>query len=139
MANIKVGKNSFVTLLEPDGVGSHWFISKDKFLKYPDSKTLTFTLELVANWPEPDIPSDVKDKLKIGSDLNTIWNSLTTQARWDFLRWINETSNKNTRKARIDKMINLLKSGKRRPCCFNRTKCSIPGLSRNGLLMLQDD
>ena len=139
MVNVKVGNNSFVTLLEPDGIGSHWFILKDRFLKNLDSKMLNFTLELVTNWPEPNIPSDINNKLKIDSDLNTIWNSLTTQARWDFLRWINETSNKNTRKGRIDKMINMLKSGKRRPCCFNRTKCCFPGLSKNGLLMLQDD
>ena len=139
MVNVKVGNSSFVTLLEPDGIGSHWFILKYKILKNLDSKMLTFTFELVENWPEPSIPSDIDNKLKVDSDLNIIWNSLTTQARWDFLRWINETSNKNTRKGRIDKMINMLKSGKRRPCCFNRTKCCFPGLSKNGLLMLQDD
>ena len=134
MVNVKVGNNSFVTLLEPDGVGSHWFILKDKFLKNLDSKMLNFTLELVAKWPEPNIPSDINNKLKVDSVLNTIWSSLTTQARWDFLRWVNETSNKSTRKARIDKMTNMLKSGKRRPCCFNRTRCTNYKFSKSGKL-----
>lgn len=134
MVNVKVGNNSFVTLLEPDGVGSHWFILKDKILKNLDYKMLNFTLELVAKWPEPNIPSDINNKLKVDSDLNTIWNSLTTQARWDFLRWINETANNDTRKGRIDKMISMLKSGKRRPCCFNRTRCTNYKFSKNGKL-----
>jgi hypothetical protein len=36
--------------------------------------------------------------------------------------------------------ISKMKSGKRRPCCFNLAACTDPDLSKNGrLLELKDD
>ena len=56
-------------------------------------------------------------------------------ARWDWIRWINATAQQETRKRRIEVAFSKLKSGMRRPCCFNRGMCTEPYVSKNGVLL----
>jgi len=132
---------SIQTPLEPDGKGSHWFRldqSTCKTIKAEAGDTVNLTMEPIKEWPEPDIPEDLKLSLQNSPQAQTVWLSTTPVARWDWIRWINSTKNPETRKKRIDTACSKLKSGMRRPCCFNRSMCTDPYVSNNGVLFEQN-
>jgi len=60
---------------------------------------------------------------------------ITPVARWDWIRWIGSTRNRDTRAIRIEKTLSKLRSGKRAACCFDRSQCTDPSMSRNGVLL----
>jgi hypothetical protein len=125
-------------VLEPDGKGSHWFrvdseLSKSAGLEA--GTTVTMAIEPSKEWPEPEVPSDLKKALASDPQANALWMDITPMARWDWLRWIRSTSNLETRNRRIKVTLSKLKSDKRRPCCFNRNLCSEPEVSKNGILV----
>ena len=62
------------------------------------------------------------------------WNSLTTKARWEWLRWIRSTKNLDTRQKRINVACDKLQKGDKRPCCFDASRCTIPEVSKSGVL-----
>lgn len=64
-----------------------------------------------------------------------LWKTITPMARWDWIRWIGATKNSATRSHRIDVALSKLQAGDRRPCCFNRSACTIPDVSHNGILI----
>ena len=64
-----------------------------------------------------------------------LWMDITPVARWDWIRWIGSTRNRDTRAIRIAKTLSKLRSGKRAACCFDRTQCTDPSMSRNGVLL----
>lgn len=133
-----INKHSFQAPLEPDGKGSHILIVDQNLLK--DSKvkvgdTITLTIEPSKDWPEPKVPEDLKKALATNSQANATWKDITPMARWDWIRWIRSTKNPETRKRRIEVTFSKFKSGKRRPCCFNRTECTDPYVSNKGVLL----
>lgn len=67
---------------------------------------------------EPRVPTDLRLTLKTTPVANAEWKDLTPLARWDFIIWINQTKEPQTRERRIQKALSMLTSGKRRPCCF---------------------
>lgn len=128
----------FKTPLEPDGKGSHWFKVSEALSKKVKTKVgdvIKLAIEPVKDWPEPNIPTDLKVALKNNSKAYETWMGITPIARWDWIRWINATKNLETRKIRIDKTFSKFNSGIRRPCCFNRSMCTDPEVSNNGLLL----
>lgn len=128
----------FQTPLEPDGKGSHWFKidkSLQKSAGIAAGDTVTVEIEPTKEWPDPVVPPDLKKALVSSPPEHRIWVSLTPMARWDWIRWINATKNPATRQKRIENTIGKLNSGKRRPCCFNRSQCTEPDVSHNGMLI----
>lgn len=129
---------SFQTPLEPDGKGSHWF-RVDKSLQgkigVKVGDTVTIAIEPIKEWPEPDIPEDLKKALDASPESHEVWKDTTTLARWDWIRWIRFTNNPETRKHRIDVSISKLSKGEKRPCCFNRNMCTVPEVSKKGVLL----
>jgi len=125
-------------VLEPDGKGSHWFKVDSKLLKaaniIKDSK-VKMEFEPSKEWPEPEVPSDLKKALVADSEAYELWTDITPMARWDWLRWIRSTNNPETRSHRIEVAISKLRVDKRRPCCFNRNQCTEPEVSKNGMLI----
>ncbi len=124
--------------LEPDGQGSHFLelnpaMMKKAKLNIGDSTN--FSIEPSKEWPEPDIPEDLKKALKENDQAQKTWEEITPMARWDWIRWIRSTKNLDTRKIRIQKTFSKFKAGIKRPCCFNRTECTIPELSNKGKLL----
>lgn len=67
-------------------------------------------------------------------DIRGLWESITPMARWEWVRWINATRNPRTRERRVEVSISKIRSGKRRPCCFDLSACTDPDLSKNGKL-----
>lgn len=129
---------SFQAALEPDGKGSHWFKVDKRIIKSTGADvgdSVILDVEPTKEWPEPKIPVDLKKALATSSNVRKMWMDITPIARWDWIRWINATKNPDTRKIRIEKTFSKLKSGKRTACCFNRSQCTEPEVSKNGMLL----
>ena len=128
----------FQAALEPDGKGSHWFrVDKtmSKAIRADAGDTVMLAIEPVKQWSEPNVPADLKKALAVVPQAQTLWMEITPMARWDWIRWIHSTKQSETRKRRIETALSKLKSGDRRPCCFNRTVCTEPYVSNNGVLL----
>ena len=82
------------------------------------------------------MPQDLATALAAAPQkIQNLWNEITPMARWEWVRWVNATKNPDTRRRRVNVSISKLKSGKRRPCCFNLSACTDPDLSKNGRLL----
>lgn len=127
-----------VTLaLEPDGKGSHWFEVADWIKKetgLADGDTVSLDLSVLSEWTEPETPADMLSVIQRGGLMDQ-WLSLTTKARWEWLRWIRSTNNPETRAKRIDVACSKLAKGDRRPCCFDTSRCTVPEVSKSGVLI----
>jgi uncharacterized protein YdeI (YjbR/CyaY-like superfamily) len=82
--------------------------------------TVTLAIEPIKEWPEPEVPADLKSALTDSPQVHKLWMDITPMARWDWIRWIRATKQPETRKRRIEVACSKLKAGTRRPCCFNR-------------------
>jgi hypothetical protein len=130
--------HAFQTVLEPDGRRGHWLKVDTKLqqaLALRAGETVALEVEPTKDWPEPDIPRDFRAALADAPDISELWKDITPMARWEWVRWINATKNPDTRKRRVEVGISKLRSGKRRPCCFDLAACTDPDLSKNGKLV----
>src|SRR5438105_92236 len=81
----------FLTVLEPDGRGSHWFRVEDNLLKAAHATagdTVELAVEPTKEWVEPEVPLDLKKALLTSAKANALWKDITPNARWDWIRWI---------------------------------------------------
>jgi uncharacterized protein YdeI (YjbR/CyaY-like superfamily) len=93
-------------------------------------------MEPLKDWPEPNVPQDLDTAPAAAPQkIRELWKGITPMARWEWVRWVNATQNPDTRKRRVVVSISKMKSGKRRPCCFNLAACTDPNLSKNGRLI----
>src|SRR5476651_798968 len=86
--------------LEPDGKGSHWLRIDDsmrKGAKVEVGDMVKLEFEPSKEWPEPDVPEDLKTALKANPQAEATWLEITPMARWDWIRWIRSTKNPQTR------------------------------------------
>ncbi len=138
MVNGTIDGFHFQSALEPDGKGSHW-LKIDKTMRETSGvkvgHSASLEIEPVKEWPEPKVPTDLKEALAADSKARSLWLDITPIARWDWIRWINATKNPQTRRIRIEKTFSKLKAGKRTACCFNRSQCTDTEVSKNGILI----
>lgn len=128
----------FQAALEPDGRGNHWLHidkSMQKSINANIGDTVKFSIEATKDWPEPEIPADIRAGLVTNPETKSLWDDVTPMSRWEWLRWIGSTANADTRAKRIKVSSSKLKNGLRRPCCFNRSTCCVPDVSKNGVLL----
>lgn len=133
-----INGSHFHDVLEPDGRGGHWLLvtpSLQEAAQADPGDTVMLTLEPTKEWPEPEVPADVKKALASVPQAQKLWNDITPAARWDWIRWIRSTREPETRRRRIEVACSKLTSGARRPCCFNRNVCTEPAVSKNGMLL----
>ena len=118
----------FRAVLEPDGRGSHWFKVGEAIRAAANvdvGDTVTLALAPTTDWPEPTVPQDLRQALAASPEAEALWRDITPLARWDWIRWIGATRNPETRQRRVAVAIDKLTAGKRRPCCFDRTQCTL--------------
>jgi hypothetical protein len=131
--------HEFQAVVEPDGNFGHWLRIDEKERKLAaigagDSARLE--IEPLKEWPEPKIPQDLETALAAAPPkIQDLWQDITPMARWEWVRWVNATRNPDTRRRRVEVSIWKMKSGKRRPCCFNLAACTDPDLSKSGRLL----
>ena len=136
-----INGHAFQTVLEPDGNFGHWMkidgkLQRTAALSAGDSAVLE--IESLKDWPEPKVPQDLEKALAgAPPKIQDLWKGITPMARWEWVRWVNATPNPDTRQRRVEVSISKMKSGKRRPCCFNIASCTDPNLSKNSKLIEQ--
>jgi hypothetical protein len=134
-----INGHGFQTVLEPDGNFGHWMridgkLGQTAALNAGDTATLA--IEALKDWPEPNVPQDLETALAAAPQkIQDLWKGITPMARWEWVRWVNATQNPETRKRRVEVSISKMRSGKRRPCCFNLAACTDPNLSKNSRLI----
>jgi Bacteriocin-protection, YdeI or OmpD-Associated len=131
-------RKSFRIPLEPDGRGSHWLNVDKTMLKNTHAKvgdTVKLSIKPSKDWPEPEVPADLKKALAADKEAGKLWEIITPMARRDWLCWIASTATPRDRARRVSVALSKLKKGMRRPCCFNRSICIVPEVSINGALL----
>ncbi|MCW2926970.1 MAG: hypothetical protein JWM86_938 [Thermoleophilia bacterium] len=131
----------FSTVVEPDGRRGHWIKVDSRLASLEGSgagREVELELTAAEQWPEPDVPSDLRAAIDDAPQIAELWESITPMARWEWVRWIAATRNPDTRARRVEVGISKMESGKRRPCCFDLAACTDPDLSRSGKLMALD-
>ena len=133
-----INGHGFHAVLEPDGNFGHWMRIDEKQQRaaaVSAGDIATLAIEPLKDWPEPNLPQDLETALSAAPRrIQDLWNEITPMARWEWVRWVNATENPDTRKRRVAVSISKMKSGKRRPCCFNLAACTDPNMSKNGRL-----
>lgn len=126
-------------VLEPDGRWGHWFkvdAKLQKIVGVQAGDTVTLEIEPSKDWPEPTVPKDFAKALNSAPQkVQDKWKDITPMARWEWIRWVNSTSNMETRAVRLVKTVSKLNGSHRRPCCFNLAACTDPDLAKRGLLI----
>jgi hypothetical protein len=138
MAKGTINGVDFQAPLEPDGRGSHWFRVTKAISEAAGAradKPVTLEMEPMKEWTEPAVPADVQKALAAAPKAHNLWKEITPMARWDWIRWIRATKEPATRAKRIVVACSKLKAGERRPCCFNRSMCTEPAVSKGGVLL----
>ena len=137
MVKGSVNGYNFRSPLEPDGNWSHWLRVDDmaKAAKIKAGDTVNVSVEPIKEWSEPDVPADLLKALKSHPEQQKLWTDITPLARWEWIRWIGSTSKSETRQKRIEVAFSKMMHGERRPCCFNRSMCCVPAVSKSGVLL----
>ncbi|GAB3029281.1 YdeI/OmpD-associated family protein [Oleiagrimonas citrea] len=115
---------TFRATLEPDGQKGHWLkvgaaLRKRAQVIPGESVTLAITTDPTP--PEPRLPPDVRQALYDAPEAKAAWADITCAGRWDWLHWITAARREETRARRIANACDMLASGKRRVCCFDRS------------------
>jgi hypothetical protein len=121
----------FQATLEPDGQGSHWLKVGTALRKAAGAAvgdTVALAIAPVAVEPEPRVPADLRSALAAAPAAQAQWSSLTPVARRDWIHWITSGKKAETRERRIATACDMLASGKRRACCFDRSGIYSKGL-----------
>lgn len=114
----------FRATLEPDGQGSHWLkvtraLREAAGVRTGDAVAVEITPVEVE--PEPRVPIDVKQALAANAVAKVTWSDITPVARRDWIHWVTSGKKAETRAKRIATACDMLASGKRRACCFDRS------------------
>lgn len=114
----------FKATLEPDGRKSHWLKITRKTREEAGAVAGDIVrLEIVPSRQqrEPKVPSDLRRALSGAPAARKVWSDITPVARRDWIQWITSAKRSETRTRRIESACDMLGSGKRRVCCFDRS------------------
>lgn len=64
------------------------------------------------------VPEDLAAALAAVPAASSAWEALTEIGQRDFVGWINEAKQAETRARRIERCLENLQKGKKRPCCY---------------------
>jgi hypothetical protein len=116
--------HAFRATLEPDGRKSHWLKVSRKLREAAGVRAGNVaTLEIMParRELEPRIPADLRKALGAAPKAKASWSDITPVARRDWIQWITSAKRQQTRARRVANACDMLASGKRRVCCFDRS------------------
>lgn len=122
---------AFHATLEPDGERSHWLKVPRKLRERAGAQVgdiVSLTMTPAAKQPEPKVPADLARALAAAPEAKRVWTDITPIARRDWIQWIVSAKRAETRTRRIASACDMLGSGKRRVCCFDRSGIYSKGL-----------
>ncbi len=64
------------------------------------------------------IPADLREALLAEAPVTDLWQKLTPLGRNEFICWVENAKQIETRTRRIRRTIEEMQEGKRRPCCW---------------------
>ena len=115
----------FQAVLEPDGQKSHWLKVDRKLREAAEAEAgdlVSLEISPAAEEPEPTVPADLRKGLATAEPkARVVWEDITPVARRDWIHWITSAKQEETRTRRIKNACSMLATGKRRPCCFDRS------------------
>lgn len=120
----KLGDQPFKAMLDPDGEGGHWLKVTGALRKKAGAEAgedVALELSPTADAPEPTLPADLRRQLSASPAAKAQWSALTARQRHDWIFWISSAKRAETREKRIASACDMLGSGKRRVCCFDRS------------------
>jgi hypothetical protein len=120
-----IGKVRFLVVVQPNGHGGHWLkIDEDLRTVMGVNVGDLLCVEIVPSkqWPEPDVPAELEAALADLPRANSVWLDITAAARTDWVFWIDSAKKAKTRLKRIETACDMLANGKRRVCCFDRSR-----------------
>ena len=65
-----------------------------------------------------ELPADLRDGLMVSATAMAAWQDITPLARNEFICWVEDAKQAKTRQRRIERTIEELQEGKKRPCCW---------------------
>ncbi len=65
-----------------------------------------------------ELPTDIQTELRKNSKALSAWRSITPIARNEFICWVVSAKQDKTRTRRIQRTVEELNEGQRRPCCW---------------------
>jgi len=122
----------FRATLEPDGQSGHWLKLNSRLREAAGAETsevVTLEIAPVGKEPPPRMPVDLSQALAAVPAARAVWSDLTSIARRDWIHWIKSAKLAETRARRIRNTCDMLTSGKRRVCCFDRSGIYSKGFS----------
>ena len=76
------------------------------------------TTKLTAGTVHNKVPKDLQETLTSIVELQDMWEDLTPLARNEWICWVENAKQEQTRKRRIEQTRDKMLSGMRRPCCW---------------------
>lgn len=64
------------------------------------------------------LPKYIKDKINSNDVVWDVWNSISDIAKNEWICFIDSAKKDETKQGRIDRLLNDLQKGKKRPCCW---------------------
>lgn len=117
-----INGHPFRATLEPDGQKSHWLKVTKQMREAAGAKAGDVVpLEISVAETEPRVPADLRQALSASPKARALWSEITPIARRDWIHWITSAKRAETRARRVDSACDMLASGKRRVCCFDRS------------------
>lgn len=120
----RFGGQPLQATLLPDGEGGHWLKVEPALRAAAGAAVgdrVALAITPVAEEPEPLLPADLRQALAQQPAARATWDDITATARRDWIFWITSGKKAETRTKRIATACDMLASGKRRACCFDRS------------------
>lgn len=119
-----INDHPFRAVLAPDGNKGHWLKVNRKMREGAGASAgdvVTLAFGPARKEPEPRVPADLRTALAASPKARATWKASTTIARRDWILWVTSARQPETRARRIHNACNMLATGKRRVCCFDRS------------------
>jgi uncharacterized protein YdeI (YjbR/CyaY-like superfamily) len=79
---------------------------------------VTMSTRTVSGGVVHELPADLRDALIADPDILAAWEDITPLARNEFICWVEDAKQYQTRERRIRRTGEELADGMRRPCCW---------------------